>query len=70
MLEASSLEAGAFAKAVGSLSSQQRQLLRLAAEGHSTKEMLRMGVTLKEGTIDNYVSAARSDAPSHSRSGW
>jgi DNA-binding CsgD family transcriptional regulator len=58
MLEASSLEADAFARAVDSLSSQQRQLLRLAAEGHSTKKMLRMGVTLKEGTIDNYVSAA------------
>lgn len=58
MLEASSLDAEAFVRAVESLSPQQRQMLRLAAEGYSTKEMLRMGVTLKEGTIDNYVSAA------------
>lgn len=58
MIEPSSLSASAFADAVDALTPQQKTLLRMTAAGHSTKAMLRLGVTLREGTIDNYLSAA------------
>ena len=58
MIEPSTLDDAAFSEAVAVLTHHQRQLLRLAADGHSTKMMRRMGVTLSEGTIDNYLSAA------------
>lgn len=56
--QGSKMHSEARAQAMASLSAQQRQLLRFAAQGRSTKEMLRMGVTLREGTIDNYLSSA------------
>lgn len=58
MIEPSSLSADAFANAVDALTPQQKTLLRMTAAGHSTKAMLRLGITLREGTIDNYLSAA------------